>query len=97
MPRSVSKAGDVEVDGYGVGATFTTGPWGFAANALLADLDAPGAADDVEDTVYGVGVEYSLADGLTPYADLVFFDNDLDGSVNDNDGTVFLVGVTASF
>lgn len=84
---------NVDRDRFGLGATFSTGPWSFGANALLAEDDN----SDAEDTVYGVGVEYSLADGLTPYADLVFFDNDLAGSASDNDGTVFLVGVTASF
>ncbi len=86
---------NVELDRYGFGATYSTGPWAFAANALLAEEDQ---ATNDEDTVYGVGVEYSLADGLTPYADLVFFDFE-DGvtSADDNDGTVFLVGVTASF
>ncbi len=84
---------NVELDRFGVGATFSTGPWSFGANALLAEDDN----SNEEDTIYGVGVEYSLADGLTPYADLVFFDSDQPGSGNDNDGTVFLVGVTASF
>lgn len=86
-------ADNVERDRYGLGATFSTGPWSFGANALLAEDDN----SNIEDTVYGVGVEYSLADGLTPYADLVFFDFDDPGSATDNDGTVFLVGVTASF
>ena len=92
----LDNAGEIEQDRYGVGATFTTGPWSFGANALLAETEIAGV-EFVEDTVYGVGVEYSLADGLTPYADLVFFDQDLPGSVGDNDGSVFLVGMTASF
>ena len=84
----------VDRDRYGLGATFSTGPWSFGANALIAEDDV----SNDEDTVYGVGVEYSLADGLTPYADLVVFDfDDGAGSATDNDGTVFLVGVTASF
>ncbi len=83
---------------YGGGASFSTGPWSFAANFMIGEDDAgPGGADDIEDVVYGVGLEYALADGLTPYADLVFFDFDNPGTVDDNDGTVFLVGVTASF
>lgn len=88
---------EIELDRYGGGVTFSTGPWSFGANALLAELDFGGGIE-TEDTIYGVGVEYSLADGLTPYADLVFFDQEapLDPSL-DNDGTVLLVGVTASF
>lgn len=93
----INGGGDAELNAYGLGATFTTGPWGFAANALIAETEV-GGVTAIEDTVYGVGVEYSLADGLTPYADLVFFDNDIaGGSTFDNDGSVFLVGVTASF
>ena len=85
----------VELDRYGFGATFSTGPWAFGANMLYAEETE---TTDDEDTIVGVGVEYSLADGLTPYADLVYFDlDDGAGSVDDNDGTVFLVGVTASF
>lgn len=92
----VNGGSDLTIDKYGLGATFSTGPWSFAANGLIAEADA-GPGTDIEDTIYGVGVEYSLADGLTPYADLVFFDNDVPGTVGDNDGSVFLVGVTASF
>ncbi len=93
--QETAAGGDnVDRDRYGLGATFSTGPWSFGANALLAEDDN----SNNEDTVYGVGVEYSLADGLTPYADLVFFDFDEgSGSALDNDGTAFLVGVTASF
>lgn len=89
-------AGELEQDRYGAGATFSTGPWGFAANVLLAELDlGPGA--EIEDTIYGFGVEYALTDGLVPYADLVFFDHESLDPVLDNDGTVFLAGITASF
>ena len=38
-----------------------------------------------------------LRDGLTPYADLVFFDHEALDPAFDNDGSVFLVGMTASF
>lgn len=88
--------GELEQDRYGAGVTFSTGPWGFAANALIAELDLGGGVD-IEDTIYGLGVEYSLADGLTPYADLVFFDHEGLDPLLDSDGTVFLAGVTASF
>lgn len=88
---------DADLDRYGVGATYSTGPWAFAANALFAEADIDGVGDDPEDQVFGVGVEYALADGLTPYADLVFFDFDETGTANDNDGSVFLVGIAASF
>ena len=93
----IDTIGTIDVDRYGGGASFTTGPWGFAVNALLAEADF-GGGFEIEDTIYGVGVEYSLADGLTPYADLVFFDHEalLDPTF-DNDGSVFLAGVTASF
>lgn len=92
----LDNAGELEQDRYGGGVTYSVGPWGFAANALLAEFDlGPGA--EIEDTIYGFGVEYSLADGLTPYADLVFFDHEtLDPTLN-NDGSVFLAGITASF
>lgn len=89
-------AGEIETDRYGGGVTFSTGPWSFGASALLAERDFGGGADS-EDTIYGFGAEYSLADGLTPYADLVFFDHEALDPVLDNDGSVFLVGVTASF
>ena len=91
--RSASLSTTLDRDRFGLGATFSTGPWSFAANALLAEDDV----STLEDTVYGVGLEYALADGLTPYADLVFFDFDDAGTADDNDGSVFLVGVTASF
>ena len=86
----------VELSRWGLGVTYSTGPWSFGGNYLGANLDT-GAGDDDKDTVAGVGVEYALADGLTPYADLVYFDYDRNGAATENDGTVFLVGVTASF
>lgn len=88
--------GTLDNDRYGGGVTFTTGPWGFAANGLLSERDFGGGLDS-EDTIYGVGLEYSLTDGLTPYADLVFFDHEGLDPLLDNDGSVFLAGITASF
>ena len=74
---------------FGLGATFSAGPWSFGINALLAD------EDEQEDMVYGIGTAFDIAPGLQWYADGVVFE--YDGDVDDNDGWVILTGLTASF
>jgi predicted porin len=77
-------------DRFGLGATFSAGPWSFGLNALWA------SSDDQDDQVYGAGLAFDIAPGLQAYADFVLFEYDVDAGA-DNDGTVILTGLTASF
>ena len=44
-----------------------------------------------------VGVDYKLAPGLTPYAEVTWYDENPVGTVNDNKGTVVIVGTQLNF
>jgi outer membrane protein OmpU len=78
---------------WGVGVTYEVGDWGFGVNYLGVHNQA-----GEDGWAAGGGVSYQIAQGLSAYADLVFFEDDgLDDFDNRPDGTVFLAGVTASF
>jgi predicted porin len=45
-----------------------------------------------------VGVDYKMAPGFTPYAEVNFIEMDIaGGTADDNDGTVFIVGSQLNF
>ena len=44
-----------------------------------------------------VGVDYKLAPGLTPYAEVTWYDENPVGTVNDNKGYVVIVGTQLNF
>lgn len=44
-----------------------------------------------------VGADYKLAPGLTPYAEVSFYDLDSSGTTYDNQGTTVLVGTQVAF
>ena len=78
---------------WGVGATYRTGDWGFGINYLGVNNQAGESG-----WAAGGGVSYNIVEGLSAYADLVFFEDDGIGADGVRpDGTVFLAGVTASF
>lgn len=78
---------------WGVGATYEVGDWGFGINYLGVNNQRGESG-----WAAGGGVSYTIAPGLSAYADLVFFEDDgVDSFGNVPDGTVFLAGVTASF
>ena len=78
-------------DYWTLGLAYDFGPFG----ASITYLDAEYA--DNESTHLSIGVDYKLAPGLVPYAEVNFFELDLDGTTVDNDGTVFLLGTQLTF
>lgn len=91
-----------------LGATFDTNYWdagiGYAAGAFSASAtylnseSGPNGGDEFDNLV--VGVDYKLAPGLTPYAEVSFFEYDGGagaGVANDNEGTVVILGTELSF
>src|SRR5690606_25728604 len=68
---------DTEPDeswGATIGASYAMGSWSIAASYLYNE---PASGDDIQ--VYGAGVSYTIAPGLTAAADIVGFDGDADG------------------
>ena len=71
----------------------------FSASASYFDSEGGTAAADDEFNNLVVGLDYKLAPGLVPYAEVSFFDMDGAGGgvANDNDGTVVILGTELSF
>ncbi len=81
---------------YTLGAAYDFGP--FAASATWFDSTYETAAGDNEYENLVIGADYALAPGLTPYAEVSFYEFDnATGTANDNDGTVFLLGTQVAF
>jgi len=76
--------------GYGMGA------WNVALSGIYSIADVEGGGEN-EDITFGAGADYALAEGLSVYADIVYFDADAPGGANDNDGFVGLAGVDFNF
>ena len=80
----------VDADYYTVGLGYDFGPFGASATWL----DSSAGANDFENLV--IGADYSLAPGLTPYAEVSMFDAD-GGAGASNDGTVVILGTELAF
>jgi hypothetical protein len=81
------------------GAAYEMGPFGASVTYLSSNY-AQTATTDNEFTNLAVGVDYKLAPGFTPYAEVSFFELDGgagSGVANDNEGTVILVGSQLAF
>lgn len=85
-----------DADYYTLGAAYDFGPFGASITWLDSNVEAAGGADNDFDNLV-IGADYVLAPGLTPYAELSFFDADAAGAAADNDGTVFIVGTELAF
>ena len=48
-------------------------------------------------TTYHVGVDYKLAPGLTPYAEVTWYDENAVSTINDNKGYVVIIGTQLNF
>lgn len=85
-------------DYWTLGVAYNGGPFGVSATYLNSDYEtgvAGGGSNDFENLV--IGADYKLAPGLTPYAELSFYEFDTAGPVADNDGTVFVLGTQLAF
>ncbi len=85
-------------DYWTVGAAYEMGAFGASVTYLASNYQVA-AGDDNEFSNLSVGVDYKLAPGFTPYAEVSFFDIDEQGTglAEDNDGTVFIVGSQLAF
>lgn len=94
-------AGDVDAGYYTLGAAYETGPFGLSATWLQSEVeDVAGAGTENEFENLVIGADYKLAPGLTPYAEVSFYEFDEEGTgagVYDNDGTTFLLGTQIAF
>ena len=95
--RAVGGTND-DADYWTLGVAYEGGPWGVSATYMDSDYEsgvAGGGSNDFDNLV--IGADYKLAPGLTPYAEVSFYDYDAAGTASDNDGTVFILGTQLAF
>lgn len=87
-----------DADYWTLGVAYEGGPFGVSATYIDSNFE-PGVAgqSDNEFDNLVIGADYKLAPGLTPYAEISFYDYEAAGTTNDNDGTVFLLGTQLAF
>lgn len=78
-----------------VGAAYETGPFGASVTYLDSRFDGGATHNDFSNLSFGV--DYKLAAGLTPYAEVNVVQLDPTATANDNDATVVLVGTQLAF
>ena len=78
-------------DYWTAGLGYDFGPFGTSITYLDSETDLA----DFNNLV--LGVDYKLAPGFTPYAEVSMFEADDNGANLDNDGTVVLVGTQLAF
>lgn len=85
--------GDAEY--WTVGGGYEAGPIGLSVTYLDSAYETSAVDSDFSNIV--VGADYKLAPGLTPYAEVSFYDADSAGTTYDNQGTTFLLGTQVAF
>lgn len=81
---------------YSLGLAYDAGAFGVSATYLESEVELAAGENDFENLV--IGADYALAPGLTPYAEVSFFEFDgANGGAEDNEGTVVLIGTQLAF
>lgn len=78
-----------------LGGAYEYGAFGASVTYLNSRVDLGTTQNDFDNL--SVGVDYKLAPGLTPYAEVSFVDVDPTSTSNDNKGQVVIVGSQLSF
>jgi len=79
-----------------LGGAYSNGPIGVSATYIDSTY-AQTATTDNEFQNIVLGAEYKLAAGLTPYAEVSFYDFDSAGTTYDNEGTTIILGTQVAF
>jgi outer membrane protein OmpU len=88
-----------DADYWTVGAGYEAGPFGLSATYLKSETEVTATTENEFHNLV-IGADYKLAPGLTPYAEVSFYDFDQAGTgagVYDNDGTAFILGTQVAF
>ena len=97
---TATDTGDVTY--WTAGAAYETGPFGVSVtylNSEAEDTTETSSVGDDEFTNLVIGVDYSLAPGLTPYVEAAFFEAE-EGTASgttSNEGSVVLIGTQLNF
>lgn len=82
---------------WSVGGAYEYGPFGASVTYFDSEYDLGTGNGHNDFQNVSVGVDYKLAPGLTPYAEVSWFEMDAQTNSNDNDGTVFIAGTQLAF
>ncbi|MCH2547781.1 MAG: porin [Alphaproteobacteria bacterium] len=82
-------------DFWTVGAAYDFGAFGASVSWLDSEIEVVGGDNEFENLSFGV--DYAVAPGMTPYAEVSLFDYNGNALLGDNDGTVFIVGTQLAF
>jgi len=86
-------AAGTDADYWTAGVAYEGGPFGVSATYLDSSVDT-GADNDFNNLV--IGADYKLAPGLTPYAEVSFYEYD-GATTTNNDGTTVILGTQLAF
>ena len=84
-----------EADYWTAGVGYDLGAFGLSATYLDSTFEAGAAENDFQNLV--LGADYKLAPGLTPYAEVSFYEFDGAAAGQDNDGTTVILGTQLAF
>ncbi len=93
--QTKTTANDSSTRFWTVGGAYETGPFGASVTYIDSQVDGGTTHNDFSNLSFGV--DYKLAAGLTPYAEVNVVKLDPTGTANDNDATVVLVGTQLAF
>jgi outer membrane protein OmpU len=93
---------DVNVNGgldnaWNIGATYASGPFAVGISYGVADRDVAGTTQQREDSILGIGGQYTLAPGLLLRADYYVTERDNTGAVQDLEDNILVLGVRVNF
>ncbi len=88
-------AANADQDYWTAGLGYEGGPFGVSATYLDSTVEVAGGDNDFTNLV--IGADYKLAPGLTPYAEVSFYEYDGAAAVNDNEGTTVILGTQLAF
>ena len=91
-------ASDSASNYWTAGVAYETGPFGASVTYLNSKMDTGASKNKLSNI--SVGVDYKLAPGLTPYAEVSFIDANsatAPAITSDNQGTVVIVGTSLAF
>jgi len=79
---------------FTLGAGYDFGAFGASVTYLDSEVDLGAGENEFDNLV--IGADYMVAPGMTPYAEVSFFDADA-ATGTDNDGTVVILGTELAF
>ncbi len=88
-------AANADSDYWSAGLAYDGGIYSVSATYLNSTIDTGAGDNDFDNLV--IGADYKLAPGITPYAEVSFYEFDEAGAGYENDGTAVILGTQVAF